>query len=127
VLNKTPHLQDKAKQTAQQIFSKKAVQTNPKHWKRFGCPVYVLDDKGLQAGSTIFHKWKQRANVGVYLGRSPQHARNMALVFKRWMALVSPQFTSTLIQVFKQSNKTVWTHNGNLRPDLSVRRSYKLQ
>jgi hypothetical protein len=33
VLNETPHLQDKAKQTAQQIFSKTAVQTNPKHWK----------------------------------------------------------------------------------------------
>jgi hypothetical protein len=65
VLNKMPHLQDKAKQIAQHIFSKTAVQTNPKHWKPFGRPVYVLD-KGLQAGSTIFHKWKQRANVGVY-------------------------------------------------------------
>jgi hypothetical protein len=89
VLNETPHSQDKAKRTAQQIFLKTAVQTNPKHWKPFGCPVYILD-KGLQAGSTIFHKWKQRANVGVYLGRLPQHAHSMALVLDRRMALISP-------------------------------------
>jgi hypothetical protein len=91
VLNKTPHLQDKSKRTAQQIFSNTLVQTNPKHWKPFGCPVYVLD-RSLQAGKGIFHKWKQRANVGIYLGRSPQHARSVALVLDQKTALVSPQF-----------------------------------
>jgi hypothetical protein len=53
VLNETPHLQDKSKRTAQQIFSNTLVQTNPKHWKPFGCPVYVLD-RCLQAGKGIF-------------------------------------------------------------------------
>ena len=91
VLNETPHLQDKTRRTAQQIFSNTAVQTNPKHWKPFGCPVFVLDRR-LQAGSSIFHKWKQRAKVGIYLGRSPQHARSVALVLDRRTALVSPQF-----------------------------------
>ncbi len=67
VLNETPHLQDKSNRMAQQIFSGTLVQMNPKHWKHFGCPVYVLD-KNLQAGTGIFHKWKQRANVGIYLG-----------------------------------------------------------
>jgi hypothetical protein len=70
VLNKTPNMQDKMKRTAQQIFSQTNVQVNPKHWKPFGCPIYVLDSK-IQGGLGIFHKWKQRANVGVYLGRPP--------------------------------------------------------
>jgi hypothetical protein len=70
VLNETPQMQDPAKRTAHQIFLNTSVQINPKHWKPFGCPVYVLD-KGLQAGQGIFHKWKQRAKVGIYLGRSP--------------------------------------------------------
>ena len=90
VMNETPHMQDPTRGTAQQIFSSTSVQTNPKHWKPFGCPVYVLD-KGLQTGS-IFHKWKQRANVGIYLGRSPQHAKSVALVLSRETSLVSPQF-----------------------------------
>jgi hypothetical protein len=82
------------------------VQTNPKHWKPFDCTVYVLD-KGLQAGTTIFHKWKQRANVGVYLGRLPQHARSVALVLDRRMILVSPQFHVHFdpgFQIVKQDN-----------------------
>jgi hypothetical protein len=66
-------------------------QVNPKHWKPFGCPVYVLDSK-IQGGSGIFHKWKSRANLGIYLGRSPQHTRSVALVLDRRTALVSPQF-----------------------------------
>ena len=78
VLNETPHMQDVSKRRAQQIFSKTLVQTNLKHWKPFGCPVCVLD-RNLQAGTAIFHKWKQRSKVGVYLGRSPQHARSCLL------------------------------------------------
>jgi hypothetical protein len=74
-------------------------ETNPKHWQPFGCPVYVLD-KNLLAGTGIFHKgtgifhkWKQRVNFGIYLGRSPQHARSVALVLdQRTALLVSPQF-----------------------------------
>jgi hypothetical protein len=50
VLNETPNMQDKIKRTAQQIFSQTNIQVNPKHWKPFGCPVYVLDSK-RQGGS----------------------------------------------------------------------------
>ena len=62
--------------------------------------MYVLD-KGLQAGSGIFHKWKKRANVGIYLGRSPQHARSVALVLDQETALVSPQFHVTFDPSFQ--------------------------
>jgi hypothetical protein len=57
ILNETPSMQDKARQMAQQIYSGVNVMPNPKHWKPFGCPVYVLDSKP-QTGN-IFHKWKQ--------------------------------------------------------------------
>jgi transposase InsO family protein len=89
-LNETPSMQDKTRRTAQQIYSGVTIQPNPKHWKPFGCPVYVLDD-ALQTGN-IFHKWKQRSKVGIYLGQSPQHARNVALVLDRQTGYVSPQF-----------------------------------
>jgi transposase InsO family protein len=91
VLNETPNMLDKQRRTSQQIFSKTMVQTDLKHWKPFGFPVYVLDSR-LHGPGGIFHKWKHRSKVGIYLGRSPQHARSVALVLSRETALVSPQF-----------------------------------
>lgn len=44
-------------------------------------------------GTTRIHaKWKDRANIGIYLGRSPQHSRSVALVLNPETGLVSPQF-----------------------------------
>ena len=63
---------------------------NEKHWKPFGCPVFVLDEQ-LQSGRP-YQKWKQRARVGIYLGQSPIHNRNVALVLHRNTGHVSPQF-----------------------------------
>ena len=90
VLNETPSFQDPNRRSAQQIFAVTKVNPNSKHWKRFGCPVYVLDSS-LQAGH-IHHKWTQRSRVGIYIGRSPQHARSVALVLNLETGLVSPQF-----------------------------------
>ena len=66
------------------------VNINKKHWKPFGCPVYILDES-LQTGKP-FNKWKQRARVGIYLGQSPIHNRNVALVLNRNTGHLSPQF-----------------------------------
>jgi hypothetical protein len=46
----------------------------------------------LQSGTGIFHKWKQQSRVGIYIGRSPQHARSVALILDWRTGLVSPQF-----------------------------------
>ena len=89
-LNDTPNMQDLHKRSSEQIFSSTMVQHNVKHQKTFGCPTYVLDSK-LQNGN-IFHKWNSRSKVGIYLGRSPQHSRNVALILDRYTGLVSPQF-----------------------------------
>ncbi|KAI2497426.1 hypothetical protein MHU86_17084 [Fragilaria crotonensis] len=89
-VNHTPSMQDAARRSPIEIFSNSKVATNPKHWKPFGCPTYVLTNE-LQSNRP-FHKWSQRSRAGVYLGRSPQHGRNVALVMDRDTALVSPQF-----------------------------------
>ena len=78
-INATPNLKLKDGSTPIELFAKTKVASNPKHWHHFGCPVYVLED-ALQSSAQIFHKWKERSRIGVYLGRSPQHARNVALV-----------------------------------------------
>ncbi|KAI2496051.1 hypothetical protein MHU86_18472 [Fragilaria crotonensis] len=89
-INNTPCLQDKERRSPTEIFTKTKVVSNPKHWKPFGCPAYVLDNS-LQ-GQQPFHKWKSRSKVGIYIGTSPHHGRNVALVLDRETALVSPQF-----------------------------------
>ena len=89
-INETPNMQDTSRRSSLQLFSNSNIQSNMKHAKTFGCPCYVLDNT-LQSGS-IFHKWNQRARVGIYIGRSPQHAKNVSLVLDRNSGLVSPQF-----------------------------------
>jgi hypothetical protein len=73
-----------------QAFAKSDVHANLKHWHPFGSPVYVLESELQTQG--IFGKWKSRAKAGIYLGRSPQHSRNVAPVLNRDTGLVSPQF-----------------------------------
>lgn len=92
-INQTPWLKDKQGRSPLGIFSGTHVETNPKHWHHFGCPVYVLEDS-LQRGKSKPKggKWKERARIGLYLGRSPQHARNVALILNIKTGRVSPQF-----------------------------------
>jgi hypothetical protein len=55
------------------------------------CPVYVLNGK-LQSGIGGIPKWNPRSNAGVFLGHSPEHASNVALVLNLATGLVSPQY-----------------------------------
>ena len=80
----------KRKQVPIEIFAKTNIQDNPNHWYTFGCPVYVLD-ANLQAGKKI-DKWSERSKVAIYLGRSPAHARTVALCLSLKTGNVSPQF-----------------------------------
>ena len=89
-MNNSPNLKDKARRTPLQAFTGSTVNVNPKHWKPFGCPVAVLAAP-LQSGLP-YHKWKSRSQVGIYLGLSPVHAKNIALVLDRTTGYVSPQF-----------------------------------
>ena len=89
-INASPNMQHESKQSPLQLFSQSAINTNKKHWRPFGCPVYVLDEK-LQSNKP-HNKWENRARVGIYLGQSPIHNRNVALVLNRHTGHVSPQF-----------------------------------
>jgi len=45
----------------------------------FGCPVYVLDGV-LQGTLSKLPRYSSRARVSIYIGHSPQHAGNVALI-----------------------------------------------
>jgi len=53
------------------------------------CPVFALQNE-LAAGNKI-PKWSPRARLGLNLGQSPTHARNVSLVLNLETGLVSPQ------------------------------------
>jgi hypothetical protein len=72
------------------LFSKIASTTAPKHFHAFGCPVYVLTERMQQGGKGS--KWEERARIGLHLGTSPIHSRNISLVLNLRTGLVSPQF-----------------------------------
>ena len=61
-----------------------------KHSVPFGCPTFVLKDELQQR--VPFHKWKSSARLGMYLGKSPLHARNISLILDIERGYVSPQF-----------------------------------
>ena len=76
-----------------QLFSRKTSNSGELDRTRehtFGCPVYVLDHQ-LQGGFKI-PAWRPRSRRGVYLGRSPHHSGNVALVLNPRTGNVSPQY-----------------------------------
>ncbi len=71
-------------------FSSIRVSSKMKHHHVFGCPVFALEND-LAAGSPIPH-WSPRTRLGVNLGSSPSHARNINLVLNLHTGCVSPQY-----------------------------------
>ena len=90
-INESPNMQDVDQNSPLQIYTGSQVNINPKHWVPFGCPAYVLTEE-LQDSKQIYNKWKPRSKIGIYLGRSPMHGRNVALVLNSTTGLVSAQF-----------------------------------
>ena len=96
--NQAPNPRERLNRSAAQMFHKTETHRNSKHSIPFGCPVYVLRDQLQQR--VPFHKWKDRARLGMYLGRSPVHARNISLVLDLTKGYVSPQFHCTHDKAF---------------------------
>eukprot|EP00978_Attheya_sp_CCMP212_P013511 scaffold33947_cov76-Attheya_sp.AAC.2 len=105
-INAVPSFQNAKQKTPQQLFvGTTSISVNPKHWKPFGCPVYILDT-AIQSSHSIFHKWKQRSRAGRYLyrGSSPQYERNVArLVLDRVTGLIKAGFVHQALQDKKKS------------------------
>ena len=110
-LNNTPNMQHHEKLTATQIFSNSSIHDNPIHRQPFGSPTYVLQSP-LQ-NNLPFNKWRHRSKLGLYLGPSSQHARNVSLVLDLHSGLVSPQFhvvhDSTFTTVTNDTTKYFWS------------------
>ncbi len=58
----------------------------------FGCPCYVLDHHLQSGNGTVPTKWEPHAQMGIYVGWSPSHASNVALILNPRTGHVSPQF-----------------------------------
>ena len=58
-------------------------------------------------------KWDPRARVGVYLGHSPCHAGNVALILNLQTGHISPQFHVT----FDEGFSTVESLRADTEPD----------
>ncbi len=86
-------------------FARVKVTSNPKHWHHFACQAYVLQ-QDLQGSTSIFHKWKSRARLGIYLGGSLMHSKDVALVLSLETGLVLPQFHVKLDSSFKSLKET---------------------
>jgi len=106
--NATPTIKSQLIPT--EVFTGSKVAENPRDWHHFGAPVYVLDNH-MQSARKI-DKWTHRARVGVYLGRSAQHARSVSLVLSLESGLVSPQFHIKVDSTFQ----TMRASFGNKQP-----------
>ena len=77
-------------QSKLELFSGIRVGSNMKVLHTLFCPVFALQN-ALAAGHSI-PRWNPRARIGLNLGPSPTHARNVHLVLSLTTGLVSPQF-----------------------------------
>ena len=125
-INESPSLQNNERKSPAQLFHKTNVLANPKHFQPFGCPVYVLNNS-LQA-SRPHHKWNERSRVGIYLGHSPLHGKNVSLVLDRVTGLVSPQFHvkyDPQFQTVKQDNfDSQWQIKAGFADDKSLSKMF---
>jgi len=88
-------------------FSPTNVSANMKHFHTFGCPVYALEER-LQSNKPIA-SWNKRARLGINLGPSPRHTRNISLVLSLATGLISPQYDLVYDEIFETSDRRVPT------------------
>ncbi len=73
-----------------ELFSSIQVGSNLKHAHMFGCPVFALQN--VLASGSQQPRWSPRAHLGLNLGPSPIHPRNVYLVPNLVIGCVSPQY-----------------------------------
>jgi hypothetical protein len=91
------------------LFSSIHVGCNMKHVHTFGCPVFTLQN--ALASSNQLPQWLPRACLGLNLGPSPMHARNVYLVLNLITGCVSLQYHCCFDNFFER------TRHG--KPDVS--------
>jgi hypothetical protein len=96
--NSLPVLEDGTSRL--ELFSSICVGCNMKHVHTFGCPVFALQN-ALALGNQ-FPRWSPCAHLGLNLGPSPMHARNVYLVLNLITGCVSPQYHCSLTTFSRQ-------------------------
>ncbi len=101
--NQTPY------ETLAGLESSKIIMSN---FHTFGCPCYVLDQR-LQSGNGAVPKWKPCAQIGIYVGCSPSHASNVALIFNPRTGNVSSQIRIIFNDELLECNifALAWSHH----------------
>jgi hypothetical protein len=91
------------------LFSSIQVGCNMKHVHSFTCPVFALQN--ALASGKLLPRWSPLARLGLNLGPSPTHARNVYLVLNLITGCVSPQYHCWFDNLFEMA------HHG--RPNVS--------
>jgi hypothetical protein len=73
-----------------ELFSSIRVGCNLKHVHTFVSPMYVLQN--ASASGKLLLRWSPCTRLGLNLGPSPTHARNVYLVLNLMTRCVSPQY-----------------------------------
>jgi hypothetical protein len=111
--NNLPVLEDGTSRL--ELFSSIHVGSNMKHVHTFGCPVFALQNT-LASGKSL-SRWSSRTCLGLNLGPSPMHARNVYLVLNLITGCVSPQYHCRFDDFFESTR-----HGG---PDFSGTTSWQ--
>jgi len=105
--NSLPVLEDRTSRL--ELFSSIRVGCNMKHVHTFACPVFALAN-ALTSGKSL-PRWSPCARLGLNLGPSPIHARNVCLVLNLITGCVSPPYHCRFDDFFETTR-----HGG---PDIS--------
>ena len=123
-INATPWLYNPNKASPNSIFANSDVQENLKHWYRFGCPVYVINDQIQQGKRPKGCKWMERSQIGIYLERYTKQSRNIALVLNIKNGRVSPQFHFKMDPMFHTVKNT--TRQERVQPKWQEAAGFKI-
>ena len=112
--NESPNMKDSAQISPEQDFTK--VKMNHTFGKivPLGCLVYVLAQPMQYGGHQ--HKWKEISRIGIYLGQSPDHARNVAFYWTEPWASYLHSITSNSIgnlTLCRRKVESTWTLIGS--------------
>jgi hypothetical protein len=88
-----------ANRTLKLYASSIRVGSNTKHVHTFGCPVFALQN-ALASGNQL-PRWSPCTCLGLNLGPSPMHGRNVYLVLNLITGCVSPQYHCCCDNFFK--------------------------
>eukprot|EP00978_Attheya_sp_CCMP212_P037948 scaffold183254_cov63-Attheya_sp.AAC.2 len=91
-------------------FTNVAVAPNLKYRHALFAPTFVLHSR--LANNQHYPKWEPRSRLGINLGSSPNHARNVHLVLSLETGLVSPQFHVSVDDFFETTRPTTGNPKG---------------